>query len=360
MHDSVDPTAVLPPATPADSGAVTDVLPAAPATSGAPAPVPAPAATSGWPKVTRPATTTATTRAATAMTAPADRFRKAAGPAGTAATDVLRTAVVRDPWQEGGGALGRGEADAHDQHDPHEVTVQLDAVQLGDGVLHRAKGGPGGALSADAADRPVFVDESGRRSRLYRRIGIAVGLACAVYAVVMVVTLLSGSSDAPWLPVPGKEDGKPAGKVDTTPLPTGSVSPSDTGSPTPDPTPSATGVEEQLPDTGASASDTAPATEQSGTATQSESTATGTAPEPGDGETEPGATDTATAPDPDATDPATPTDDTTADPTETTGGDSAGTGNDPGNLAQAPGTPTPLAAESGAPAPDSPLVEYTF
>ncbi|BFO22016.1 hypothetical protein SHKM778_84040 [Streptomyces sp. KM77-8] len=46
----------------------------------------------------------------------------------------------------------------------------------------------------------MFVDESGRRSRLYRRIGMAVGLACAGYAVVMVATLLSGNSDAPGCP----------------------------------------------------------------------------------------------------------------------------------------------------------------
>jgi len=47
---------------------------------------------------------------------------------------------------------------------------------------------------------------------------MAVGIACAVYAVVIVITLLSGSSDAPWLPVPGQKDEAPAGKVDTSPV----------------------------------------------------------------------------------------------------------------------------------------------
>uniref|UniRef100_UPI00351136E1 hypothetical protein n=1 Tax=Streptomyces calvus TaxID=67282 RepID=UPI00351136E1 len=104
-------------------------------------------------------------------------------------------------------------------HDPHEVTVQLDAVRIGDGgVLRRSPSGPGGAGADGSGGGPVFVDESGRRIQLYRRIGIAVGLACAGYAAVMVATLLSGNSDAPWMPVPGQEQ-KPAGQVEPTPQP---------------------------------------------------------------------------------------------------------------------------------------------
>lgn len=115
--------------------------------------------------------------------------------------------AVRDPWQE--------EPGTHEAtHDPHEVTVQLDAVQIGAGAVLRRT--PGAGAAPEAA--PVFVDESGRRNRLYRRIGLAVGLACAGYAVVMVATLLSGNSDAPWMPVPGQE-GKPAEQVETTPGP---------------------------------------------------------------------------------------------------------------------------------------------
>ncbi len=94
------------------------------------------------------------------------------------------------------------------------MTVQLDAVQIGAGAVLRRT--PGAGAAPEAA--PVFVDESGRRNRLYRRIGLAVGLACAGYAVVMVATLLSGNSDAPWMPVPGQE-GKPAEQVETTPGP---------------------------------------------------------------------------------------------------------------------------------------------
>ncbi len=127
--------------------------------------------------------------------------------------NVAAGALVRDPWRE----EPAGEAVAV-THDPHEVTVQLDAVQFGEGgVLRRAPAAPG---RADGSDGPVFVDESGRRSRRYRRIGMAVGLVCAGYAVVIVATLLSGKSDAPWLPVPGQQqEQKPAGKVETTPRP---------------------------------------------------------------------------------------------------------------------------------------------
>lgn len=102
-------------------------------------------------------------------------------------------------------------------HDPLEVTVQLDGAgrEVAEGPGTAAKDGAG----PQDSDGPVFVDESGRRRNLYRRLGIAVGTACAAYAVVIVGTLVSGNSDAPWLPVPMQKDEQPAGKVDTPPLP---------------------------------------------------------------------------------------------------------------------------------------------
>ncbi|MDT0435796.1 MULTISPECIES: hypothetical protein [Streptomyces] len=119
------------------------------------------------------------------------------------------------------------------------MTVQLDAVDLRRDLRQRqAAGAPSGAQ--DGADRPVFVDESGRRSRRFRRLGMAVGLVCAVYAVVIVVTLMSGSSDAPWLPVPGQRDDKPAGQVDTSPAPSVSSAPSATADVPPGTAPPAT------------------------------------------------------------------------------------------------------------------------
>ncbi|MDR6979904.1 hypothetical protein J2X68_006641 [Streptomyces sp. 3330] len=120
-----------------------------------------------------------------------------------------RSSELRDPWgEEPGGADGEGS-------DPGEVTVQLDSLKKG-----RSDG-------ADA-DVPVFVDESGRRSRTFRRIGIVVAIACGAYAVVIVAALLSGNAGAPWLPVPvpGQADDKPAaGKVDSTAEPDESASP---------------------------------------------------------------------------------------------------------------------------------------
>ncbi|WP_371101261.1 hypothetical protein, partial [Streptomyces sp. PU_AKi4] len=143
-----------------------------------------------------------------AADAPTDFLR----PSSDSGAPTASRAPVRDPWQEEAGDS------AEATHDPHEVTVQLDSVQIGEGLeLRRAPSHRAGGAQDTAG--PVFVDESGRRSRLYRRIGLAVGLACAGYAVVMVATLLSGNSDAPWMPVPGQED-KPAGQVETTPQPT--------------------------------------------------------------------------------------------------------------------------------------------
>ena len=152
------------------------------------------------------------------------------------------TSAVRDPWEEsdrsGSGhdaAGGNGRYDSDPSHDPHEVTVQLDGIgqQLEDALVRQAKGADGPGGGQDASDGPVFVDESGRRSRLYRRIGIAVGLACAVYAVVIVVTLLSGNSNAAWLPVPGQDEGKPAGEVESTTSPTDSATRGGTGGSSP-------------------------------------------------------------------------------------------------------------------------------
>lgn len=132
-------------------------------------------------------------------------------------TSPSGSAPVPAPWE-------RPDAPEH-THDPHEVTVQLDGAghQLEDWLVQQAKDAPG---VPDGSDGPVFVDESGRRSRRFRRLGILVGVACAVYAVVIVATLLSGNSNAPWLPVPGQEEDTPAGQVHSSPLPTDSVEPS--------------------------------------------------------------------------------------------------------------------------------------
>lgn len=127
---------------------------------------------------------------------------------------------------------------AHDPYarDPHaqrplEVTVQLDADRIADERTRltehgRASRGGDQDRDRDPSGGPVFVDASGRRRRTFRRLGMFAGIACAVYAVVIVATLLSGSSDAPWLPVPGQNEDKPAGQVDISPAPDDSARPS--------------------------------------------------------------------------------------------------------------------------------------
>ncbi|MGW2383732.1 hypothetical protein [Streptomyces sp. NPDC001658] len=260
------------------------------------------------------------------------------------------TAAVRDPWQESD-ASGSGQEGAvggtPPAHDPHEVTVQLDNIgeQLEDLLVRQAKGGgPGGgpAGAQDGSDGPVFVDESGRRSRRFRRIGTAVGLACGTYAVVIVATLLSGNSNAAWLPVPGQDEGKPAGKVDTPPLPAESAPPSGVAGVSAGPTPTAGQATGTAPAPGASAPGATTSPGRQGTPTATAPTPTGTATGPGTNPSVPNPTPTTTPP---VTPTPTPTPTVTgptATPTPTTGpGDSGG----PGTVADGPPTPAPVATE---------------
>ncbi|MFF3496581.1 hypothetical protein ACFYWS_35170 [Streptomyces sp. NPDC002795] len=222
-------------------------------------------------------------------------------------------------------------------HDPHEVTVQLDFTGRQLGGLPGARPGAagsdagdgegraGGAVAGDAEDKelPVFVDDSGRRGRNFRRFGVAAGLAIAVYAVVIVVTVFSGNSDAPWLPLPA--EGKRASKVGTEPSePTPSVSSS--GSPGATPQPSASGS--VLPSAPAAPGASAPPSAGAGT---SGKPSTGTSPSSGptDGDTSPSTKPTK----PDDSDPPT---------TEPSGGGSVDPPTDPG------GQPSGPAEGSGA------------
>ncbi|MFJ5278623.1 hypothetical protein [Streptomyces parvulus] len=301
-----------------------------------------------------------------------------AGPAGPAApaahpgpaaatTPAPPVPLLRDPWQETPDEEApAGTPDAAHAHDPHEVTVQLDAVQLGNGVLHRTDGGHRKSRH-EPSEGPVFVDASGRRSRLYRRLGILVGIACAVYAVVIVSTLMSGNSDAPWMPVPGQEEGAPAGRVDTTPLPSRSGPPAATG--TPEAGPSAAGSTEtpdaEAPAAGATSGDTP----RTGASTGPGARETGTEEKPGGtGSTAPDPTGSSQAPPPATTGPSAPAGggDPTVGPTEPTG--AATTGSDPGEGGtgvNGAGTPlagaagTTVVAEQGDTSPSTPLSPET-
>ncbi|MFJ5993514.1 hypothetical protein [Streptomyces sp. NPDC092370] len=259
----------------------------------------------------------------------------------------FRTAV-HDPWQEDAHPVGR----AHDPawtpdpaghtHDPHEVTIQLDAVQLGDGFVRRVEEGIG--VGPAPADRPVFVDESGRRSRRFRRIGIVIALACGVYAVVIVATLLSGNSNAPWLPVPGQKQDPSAGQVDSPPLPKQSDPATGTGTGTTAPgnAPTADEAASASPDPGAVERGATAEPGRRGTTARPSPTATRTTPDPGTGVTVPVPTKPADPPATPAPDP-TPTVEPTPEPTETLGaGDSDGTGTVAEGPAETPpAEPTP-------------------
>ncbi|MFJ4980600.1 hypothetical protein ACIP6X_35730 [Streptomyces coeruleorubidus] len=263
-------------------------------------------------------------------------------PAGTELTEILRgiprqsegeadsfaagpgtRPAVRDPWQEDADAVGQVRAGtlAGHTHDPHEVTVQLDAVQLGDGFLRQVEEDTG----AGTADRPVFVDESGRRSRRLRRIGIAIALACGVYAVVIVATVLSGNSNAPWLPVPGQQEGQPAGQVDTPSQPTESAPAGDTGATAPGSAPTTGGATAPAPGPSALEPVASASPGRSGATARPSPTATPTAPAPGKVVTDPTPTEPANPPTTPATDPTPPVEPTPTPAEPTDAGDGDGT-----------------------------------
>lgn len=271
--------------------------------------------------------------------------------AGTAAAGHAR--VVRDPWSEPEEPEASVRPGA--THDPHEVTVQLDGIGIQlDGMLRAAKEAPGGGESSDG---PVFVDESGRRSRRFRRIGMAVALACAVYAVVIVATVLSGNSDAPWLPVEGPKE-QPAGQVDIPPLPAESAPvPSGTAGVSPGASPSADAGTTASPGAGATAPGASASAEDPGASADPKPSATKPTTKPDTDPTQdPDPTVEPTVPDPDPT----PTDGggPTEEPTDTPTIDEPGTG----TVADGPSDPSPIAQEPGdtASTPAAPSPEYTL
>ncbi|MET7284264.1 hypothetical protein [Streptomyces sp. NPDC005573] len=168
--------------------------------------------------------------------------------------------------------------------------VRPGAVQLGD-VRMSPAAGPVRKAGRDAADGPVFVDESGRRSRTFRRLGMAVAVACAVYAVVIVATLMSGSSDAPWLPVSQHPQGKDkqAGKVESSPTPEESGPASGTGGAVPAPGTTVSGVMASSPAATASGTGSKAATAPPGASATPSPTATGPASGTAGGAASPGA-----------------------------------------------------------------------
>lgn len=90
----------------------------------------------------------------------------------------------------------------------------------------------------EGSDGPVFVDESGRRSKKFRRVGWLLAAACACYAITLVAALLGGNSTAPLLPGLGQDGEERTDTVQIQPGPSGSATAGATpgsvpGAPTP-------------------------------------------------------------------------------------------------------------------------------
>ncbi|MFD6421961.1 hypothetical protein [Streptomyces sp. NPDC060198] len=195
------------------------------------------------------------------------------------------------------------------------MTIQLDGLGR---QLSELKTDPG---TPEASDGPVFVDESGRRSKNFRRAGWLVAAACTVFAVVLVSSLFGGSSVAPWLPLTSQEQKKadedkggdtPAADPSNSTGVAGITDPGATTGPTPGAgatdaaSPGATGSSASA-STGASASDPAESPAAGTPAGSSATTGGGSSPKPS-------APASATKPvDTPTTDPVQPT-----SPTETT------------------------------------------
>nr|WSW68961.1 hypothetical protein OG461_23725 [Streptomyces sp. NBC_00995] len=106
-----------------------------------------------------------------------------------------------ETWREG--------ARTGHTHEPNEVTIQLDGLGRQLSELLPEPSVPEGS------DGPVFVDESGRRSKTLRRFGWVLAAVFVGYAVTLVVALLGGNSTAPFLPLSGQEEHRKTQEVRT-------------------------------------------------------------------------------------------------------------------------------------------------
>ncbi|MGN5635836.1 hypothetical protein [Streptomyces sp. AC154] len=213
-----------------------------------------------------------------------------------------------ETWREG--------ARAGHTHEPNEVTIQLDGLGRQLSELLPEPGAPEGS------DGPVFVDESGRRSKTFRRFGWVIAAVCVCFAVTLVGTVLGGNSSAPFLPLSGQEKHRNADEVQVPPAPDPSADVSATpgttagsspsapvaGSSAPVPPGSSASAGSPAPGTGSSApaavvpaGDRSETTIGGGTASSAGTTASappaaGTGTPPAEPETEP--SDTTTTPPP--------------------------------------------------------------
>ncbi|MFJ6614185.1 hypothetical protein ACIQPT_28325 [Streptomyces sp. NPDC091289] len=130
-----------------------------------------------------------------------------------------------DNWRE-------GKRTGH-THEPNDATIQLD------GLGRQLAELPGEPAPPDGSDGPVFVDESGRRGKTFRRLGWVLATVCAAYAVTLVFAVLGGNSSAPWLPLSDPKEEAQAEQVEEVPVPGEAAG--DPSDDTPEPGPSASG-----------------------------------------------------------------------------------------------------------------------
>ncbi|WNF27344.1 hypothetical protein RI138_11115 [Streptomyces sp. C11-1] len=129
-----------------------------------------------------------------------------------------------DNWREG---MRTGHT-----HEPNDATMQLD------GLGRQLAELPGEPAPPDSSEGPVFVDESGRRGKTFRRLGWALATVCVAYAVTLVFAVLGGSSSAPWLPLSEPKEEAKAEEAEADPAPGDAADPSDGA---PEATPGASG-----------------------------------------------------------------------------------------------------------------------
>ncbi|MFD4127127.1 hypothetical protein ACFXKK_13845 [Streptomyces globisporus] len=132
-----------------------------------------------------------------------------------------------DNWRE-------GKRTGH-THEPNDATIQLD------GLGRQLAELPGEPAPPDGSDGPVFVDESGRRSKTFRRLGWVLATVCAGYAVTLVFAVLGGNSSAPWLPLSGPKEKARAEQVEDLPEPSAGTVDDGLADDAPEPGPSASG-----------------------------------------------------------------------------------------------------------------------
>ncbi|MFH9133293.1 hypothetical protein [Streptomyces sp. NPDC017524] len=131
-----------------------------------------------------------------------------------------------DNWRE-------GQRTGH-THEPDDATIQLD------GLGRQLAELPGEPAPPDGTDGPVFVDESGRRGKTFRRLGWVLASVCVAYAVTLVLALLGGNSSAPWLPLSEAGEKAEAEQAEEAPAPADTAG-GPSGDAPPEPGPSAVG-----------------------------------------------------------------------------------------------------------------------